>query len=272
MKTSIYSAIAMAVAMVFGLPIFWLLASSLRPPGMRFSVEGMGIPGIDFPPTAASWVNQFSSPLVLEGLGRSAVIALTATLLALLLGVPAALALARRNAPHQRRQGEIILALMLMVRILPPIVLAMPLTVIMHAFGLLDTTLALILVNAMMVLPFVVIILRQTFVEIPAELEHAAALDGANTLHIVCRITLPLAAPAIVATGLIAFAFAWNDYIFAIAFFRLEMRTLPLLIASGAGGGDMMVRAFVALMVPVLLALFAQRYIIQGMTMGALVR
>ena len=262
----------MAVALVFGLPIFWLFAASLRPPGMRFSVEGLGVPFIDFPPTAANWISQFESPLVLSGLARSGAISLSATLLALALGVPAALALARRNAPQHRRQGEIILALMLMVRILPPVVLAMPLTVIMHSFGLLDTMLALILVNAMMVLPFVVIILRQTFVEIPADLEQAAAMDGANALHIVCRITLPLAAPAIVATGLIAFAFAWNDYVFALGFFRLEMRTLPLLIASGAGGGDMMVRAFVAIMVPVLLALFAQRYIIQGMTMGALVR
>src|SRR5258705_303080 len=84
----------------------------------------------------------------------------------------------------------------------------------LRSFGLLDTQLALILINATFILPFVVVILRQSFLDLPVELEEAAMVDGCNHLGAFWRIALPLAAPTMAATGLIIFAFTWNEFLF----------------------------------------------------------
>jgi multiple sugar transport system permease protein len=150
-------------------------------------------------------------------------------------------------------------------------VLVVPFYLMFHWLGLLDSILALVLVNAAMLLPLVTIIVRQTFLELPRELEEAAEVDGASPLRVFLRVVLPLAAPAIAAAGLIVFAFAWNEYLFTLAFFVLEVKTMPMSITSVAGtGAALMVRTLLAMSVPVILALLAQRYIVRGLTLGAL--
>src|SRR3546814_3549289 len=88
---------------------------------------------------------------------------------------------------------------------------------VLRSLGLLDTHLALVLINATFILPFVVVILRQTFLDLPFELEEAALVDGASYFQAFWQVALPLALPAVAATGLIIFAFAWNEFLFAIA-------------------------------------------------------
>ena len=145
---------------------------------------------------------------------------------------------------------------------------------VMRALGLLYTHLALILLNATFVLPFVVVIVRQTFLDLPVELEESAMVDGCSHLSAFWLIALPLAAPSIAATGLIMFAFTWNEFIFALTISSREAITVPVHMAGaidtrGVQFWFMGVRAMIAMIPPVIIALLAQRYIVRGLTLGA---
>jgi multiple sugar transport system permease protein len=199
-------------------------------------------------------------------------IAVGASLLALLLGTPAAYALARFR--FRRVPNRDITVWFLSQRVLPPVATVIPFYLVMRALGLLDTQLALILINATFVLPFVVVIVRQTFIDLPLELEEAALVDGAGHFGAFWRIALPLALPAIAATGLIIFAFAWNEFLFAITVASREAITIPVQMAGavdtrGVQFWFMAVRAMIAMIPPVVVALLAQRFIVRGLTLGA---
>lgn len=269
MRAAVVSVAALAVTIVFLLPILWMFSASVRGPGQRFDVGGLGIPWIDFDPTFAPWMQELAVPRVQEGLLNSTLIAVGAMVLASLLGVPAAWALARQARRGRKRRSDVITGLMLAARVVPPIVLMIPLYLMTDWVGLIDTMLPLILVNASLVLPFIIVIMRQTFLDLPIELEEAAMLDGAPPWVVLFRIILPVSTPALAASALIALAYVWNDYLFAFSFFRLELWTMPIMITAGGGGANGMVRTAIAIMVPAIIALVAQRYIVRGLTFGA---
>ncbi|MCB2054655.1 MAG: carbohydrate ABC transporter permease [Geminicoccaceae bacterium] len=263
---------AVLVAMIFFFPIYWSLSTSLRNPMDTFTVVGLGIPWIHFEPTLANWIEQAFTPETRQALANSTIIAGLASLLALALGTPAAYALARFR--YRLVSGRDITIWFLSQRILPPVAVVIPFYLMMRAVGLLDTHLALILVNATFVLPFVVVIVRQTFLDLPVELEEQAMVDGCGHVSAFWRIALPLAAPSIAATGLIIFAFTWNEFIFALTIASKEAITVPVHMAGaidtrGVQFWFMAVRAMIAMIPPVLIALIAQRYIVRGLTLGA---
>jgi multiple sugar transport system permease protein len=272
MRYSIYSLIAVVVAMIFMFPLYWAFSTSLRNPMDTFTVSGLGIPFIHFEPTLNNWIEQLATGETRRALMNSTVISIGASALALLLGTPAAYALARF---HFRLPPNRDLTLwFLSQRVLPPVATVIPFYLVMRTLGLLDTYLALILINATFILPFVVVILRQTFIELPVELEEAAMVDGTGFLGAFLRVALPLAAPAMAATGLIIFSFAWNEFLFAITISSKNAITIPVHMAGavdtrGVQFWFMAVRAMIAMIPPVLLALLAQRYIVQGLTFGA---
>jgi multiple sugar transport system permease protein len=208
-----------------------------------------------------------------HALYNSSVIATLATLLALLLGTPAAYGLARfRFVIVPNRDLTI---MFLAQRILPPVATVIPFYLMMGMLGLLDTHLGLILINATFILPFVVVILRQGFLDLPVELEESALVDGANHFGAFLRISLPLVAPVVAATGLIIFGRAWNEFLFALAIASKGAITIPVHMAGTAGTRGvyfwyLAVRQMIAILPPVLIALLAQRYIVRGLTMGAI--
>jgi len=270
MTRAIVTVLAIFATLVFFFPLYWAISTSLRSPADTFTVTGVGIPFLQFQPTLENFVTELSTPEGLKALWTSMVVSSTATLLALVLGIPAAYALAR----FRFFSNADITIWFLSQRALPPVATLLPFYLIFREFGLLDTKLALILVNATFILPFVVVILRQTFLDLPVELEEAALVDGAGFFRAFLLVALPLAAPAIAATALIIFSFAWNEFLFAISFGITETKTMP---AHMAGAVDtrgvqfwfMATRALIAMVPPVILALFAQRYIVQGLTLGA---
>ena len=272
LRYALVSALAVAVALVFLFPIYWSLSNSLRDPLDTFTVTGLGFPWINFHPTLKNWIEQATTPETVHALENSTVIALGAAALALCLGTPAAYALARfrfRLMPNRD-----ITVWFLSQRVLPPVASVVPFYLIMRAVGLLDTRTALILLNATFILPFVVVIVRQTFLDLPVELEESALVDGASHWAAFWRIALPLAAPSIAATGLILFAFTWNEFIFALTIGSREALTVPVHItgaidARGVQFWFMGVRATIAILPPVAIALLAQRYIVRGLTLGA---
>jgi multiple sugar transport system permease protein len=263
---------AIVVALVFIFPIYWAFSQSLRNPIDTFTVAGFGIPWINFTPTLGNWIDQLGTPETGQALINSTMISVSAALLALALGTPAAYAIARFR--FERWKNQDIAVWFLSQRVLPPVATVVPFYLVMRAFGLLDTHLALILINATFVLPFVVVILRQTFLDLPVELEEAALIDGANHWGAFWRVALPLAAPSMAATGLIIFAFAWNEFLFAVAIGSDKAITVPVHIAGaidtrGVQFWFMGVRAMTAIIPPVIIALIAQRYIVRGLTLGA---
>ncbi len=272
MRYSVYSLLAVVVAMIFMFPLYWAFSTSLRNPMDTFTVSGLGIPFIHFEPTLNNWIEQLATGETRRALMNSTVISIGASALALLLGTPAAYALARF---HFRLPPNRDLTLwFLSQRVLPPVATVIPFYLVMRTLGLLDTYLALILINATFILPFVVVILRQTFIELPVELEEAAMVDGTGFIGAFLRVALPLAAPAMAATGLIIFSFAWNEFLFAITISSKNAITIPVHMAGavdtrGVQFWFMAVRAMIAMIPPVLLALLAQRYIVQGLTFGA---
>ena len=271
-RDAFYSLLAIFAAMVVFFPIYWAGSTSLRNPKDTFTVSGVGIPWLDFQPTLDNWIDQLSTEESINALANSTIIAICATLLALLLGLPAAYALARFR--FKKIPNKDLTVWFLSQRVLPPVATVIPFYLIVQTLGLYDTHLALILINATFILPFVVVIVRQTFLDLPIELEEAAFVDGATFMQAFLRIALPLALPAVAATGLIIFAFAWNEFLFAITLADRDARTIPVHMAGavdtrGVQFWFMAVRALIAMIPPVVIALLAQRYIVRGLTLGA---
>jgi multiple sugar transport system permease protein len=233
-------------------------------------VAGLGIPFLDFAPTLDNFRTELSTPEGFRALRTSILVSVSATLLALGLGMPAAYALAR----FRFWSNADITVWFLSQRVLVPVATLIPFYLTFRTLGLLDTPLALILVNTTFVLPFVVVIMRQTFLDLPVELEEAALVDGATYFGCFLRIALPLAAPAAAATAMIIFAFTWNEFLFSSSLGITQTKMMP---AHMAGAVDtrgvqfwfMATRALIAMVPPVLLALIAQRYIVRGLTLGA---
>jgi multiple sugar transport system permease protein len=271
-KDTLLTLLAICVALLFVFPLYWAFSTSLRNPIDTFTVAGFGIPWLNFEPTLDNWTDQVGTPETLKALTNSTIIAVSASLLALLLGTPAAYAIARFE--FRRWRNRDITVWFLSQRVLPPVATVIPFYLVMRTLGLLDTHLALILINATFVLPFVVVIMRQTFLDLPVELEEAALVDGTTYWGAFWRIALPLAAPTMAATGLIIFAFCWNEFLFAVAIASQNALTVPVHIAGaidtrGVQFWFMGVRAMTAIIPPVLIALLAQRYIVRGLTLGA---
>lgn len=268
----IASLIAVTVALMFAFPIYWAFSQSLRNPIDTYTVAGLGVPWINFTPTLNNWIDQLSTPETVQALYNSTVIAVSAALLALVLGTPAAYAIARFR--FERWKNRDITVWFLSQRVLPPVATVIPFYLTMRYLGLLDTKLALILINATFVLPYVVVILRQTFLDLPVEIEEAALIDGAGHWGAFWRVALPLAAPSMAAAGLIIFALTWNEFLFAVAIGSSSAITVPVHIAGaidtrGVQFWFMGVRAMTAIIPPLIIALIAQRYIVRGLTLGA---
>lgn len=269
---AIASVVAVCVALVFFFPLYWAVSNSLRTPAETFTVTGLGIPFVNFTPTLENWTQQFRVPETYSAFVNSTVISFSAVAIALGLGLPAAYALARFRFFGIKNKDLTIW--FLSQRVLPPVATAVPFFIVFSSLDLLDTRIALTLVNATFILPFVVVICRQTFHDLPIELEEAALVDGASHFTAFWRVALPLAAPAIAAAALIMFAFAWNEYLFAVILTIKDAATLPVHIAGGVDTRGVQfwfvaVRSLVAMIPPVLLALLAQRYIVRGLTLGA---
>ena len=167
------------MALLFVFPIYWAFSQSLRNPLDTFTVAGFGIPWVNFTPTLDNWIDQLSTPETVQALAQQHHHrGLAPRCSRWLLGTPAAYALARFR--FERWQNRDITVWFLSQRVLPPVATVIPFYLTMRWLGLLDTHLALILINATFVLPFVVVILRQTFLDLPVELEEAALVDGAG--------------------------------------------------------------------------------------------
>jgi multiple sugar transport system permease protein len=205
-------------------------------------------------------------------LRNSAIIAIAAVAISLLVAVPGAYAVARLRFFGRRP----ISALFLAVYLFPAILLAIPLFVIFTRLGLRGSLGGLVIVYASQTVPITIYMLKQYFDTVPQALEEAAAMEGLNRLQILRHVSLPLAAPAIMATSLFVFMIAWNEFLFALLFLveKRESWTVSLGLSQLAGSIEVptsvLMAGAVVLTVPVIVVFFfTERWLVGGLTAGA---
>lgn len=250
-------------------PIVWLILTSLK---NRLDIFAFP-PKFFFNPDFSSYLNflSFSGDSVFPFLKNSLIIATGSTLIAILFGSLAAYAFSRM---HFLGRMPLLMGV-LATRLLPPITAVIPLFLLMRNLQLLDTHVGLIIVYSAINVPFAIWILKAFFDTIPKELEDSALIDGCSRLGALGRVTVPLALPGIAATATFVFILAWNEFTFAFIFTSLDAKTMPVLIAESLGEmqiywQDMSSLATIVALPGLLFAFFMQRYLVTGLTAGAI--
>ncbi|OUC15993.1 MAG: sugar ABC transporter [Alkalinema sp. CACIAM 70d] len=267
----ILRSITIAMVILFCLaPILWQLLTSFKT-----NADIAAIPNVYFPKrlTFAHYQELFTRRPFWNYLLNSAGVATVSTLLSLGLGAPAAYVLARIKLPGER----LILAAILLMTLFPYILLFLGLLELVQKFGLGNQYLALIIPYTAINLPLTILVLRSFFQQLPIDLEDAARVDGYNTVAMLVQIVLPMTVPALVTTGILAFIFAWNEFLFALTFITQEsMKTIPVAAAQLGGAsvfeipyGPIAAATVLGTLPLVGLVLAFQRRIISGLTAGA---
>ncbi|MDW3225378.1 MAG: carbohydrate ABC transporter permease [Paracoccaceae bacterium] len=281
-RVAIYAAlITWAIICLF--PIYWTLTTSFKmaPDVMR----GNMIPFWDFTPKWKGWESLGLSPRLigevstvreefLKRFWNSAIVAVSASTLAVVLGSLAAYGLSRFNYRFGFMRNSDISFFFLSQMILPPVVLALPFLVLYKSLNLLDSRIGLILLYTLMVLPIVIWIMRDQFQGIPVELEEAALVDGLGIWGAFLQIVLPIALPGMVAAFILSLVLCWNEYFFAALLTSTDAKTLPVMVASQTGSQginwwSMAALSSAAILPLVIVAIFLEKYIIKGMAAGA---
>jgi trehalose/maltose transport system permease protein len=251
-------------------PFYWAFATSLKTERELFAPASL------FPQTATAinYESVFGNNQFLRSLVNSTVVASTTTLLALVVGSFAAYALGRLRF----RGRMIMLYLVLAMTMFPQISILSGVFDVVNSLGLFGSLGSLVATYPLITLPFTVWTLTSFFKGLPAELEQAALVDGANAFQTFYLILLPLTAPALVTTGLLAFISAWNEYLFALTFTTINptAQTVPVAIALFSGRisrqepiAEIMAASVVVTIPLIALVLIFQRRIVEGLTAGA---
>jgi N,N'-diacetylchitobiose transport system permease protein len=267
-KRVVANVVAVLVALLFAFPTYWMVTSGLKPRGQVLST------GFDLVPssvTLQNFVTAWTKPYFLDALGNSLVVSLTAVAASLVVGLLAAVAMARLR--FRGRRGFVLL--MLVAQMAPFEALLIPMYLMMRDLDLLNQLPALILIYFAVTLPFCAWTLRGFVNGIPVELEEAAMVDGCGRWGAFRRVTLPLLGPGLVSTSVFAFITAWNEFLYALVLMRDAGRqTLPVWLSSftsvfGTDWGGAMA-ASTLFTVPVLVFfLIVQRKMVTGVTAGA---
>lgn len=269
--TQLFRYLLASAAVVAALtPVYWMLTISLKTEVDQFSVPPRWF---IFRPTTAHYYDAFAVRSFGQYLLTSAVVSVLATVCAMTLGTLAAYALSHFRWP--RRLDKHFALWILSTRMFPPIVTVIPLFLMMRDVRLLDTRASLIIVYTAFNLPFVVWMMRGFFSEIPRELEEAARVDGDSRLGALRRVVLPLVAPGLAATAVFCLIISWNEFLFALVLTQTDAAmTLPVGIAGRVTQyeikwGVMSAAASVAMMPILIFALAVQRYLVRGLSLGA---
>jgi multiple sugar transport system permease protein len=206
----------------------------------------------------------------MQNMFNSVLLSVCSVALSLVLGVPAAYAFAR----FKFRLGEDIAFTLLSFRFAPALLVLLPLSLYFKTLGLTNTYLGLIWVYQLICLPLILWIVRGYFEDISPDIEHAYRIAGNSWWKTFTRISIPLAKPGIAAAGLLAFIFAWNNFIFALILASADKQpvtvgALAFVTASGIQYGQIAAAIIISITPTLALALYAQRYLVEGLSMGA---
>jgi multiple sugar transport system permease protein len=267
LQTFLIYAGAVLILVWSGGPFLWQFSTSFQLDKALTSGSPSLIP---HPFTLEHYYNAFVEKQLHRYVWNSLVVSLATTFLCLSVGSLAAFALSRLNI--KGRFG--ILMVILSVSMFPQIALVGPLYLVATNLGLLDTYTALIITYLALGLPLVTWVLFGYFETLPREIDEAARMDGVSIPGLLWRIILPMSLPSLVTTGLLAFITAWNEFLFALAFTsNIDRQTIPVGIANFTNlyyvpWGDIAAASAVVTVPLILLVLFFQRHIIEGLTQG----
>lgn len=264
-----YALLAAAVVAAVA-PVYWMVTISLKNEVDQFATPPRWFA---FSPTLAHYSDAFLTRSFGQYLVTSATVATVSTVCAVMIGTLAAYGLSRfrLRGGLDRRLSVWILS----TRMFPPIVSAVPLFLMMRDLALLNTITSLVIVYTAFNLPFVVWMMRGFFQELPRELEEAAMVDGDSRLGALVRIILPLVTPGLAATAVFCLIMSWNEFLLALVLTQTDAAmTLPVGIAGRVTQYEIkwgvMSAAGVVAMLPILVfALAVQRYLVRGLSLGA---
>ncbi|PTE10788.1 carbohydrate ABC transporter permease [Mesorhizobium helmanticense] len=264
------------VVIFFMFPIVWIFMMSFQTNETILRIP----PQLVFEPTLANYTALITGKLTtmsgtldiafMRNLWNSVFLSTTSVAVALLLGVPAAYAFAR----HKFRGSEDIAFTLLSFRFAPALLVLLPLTLYFQKLGLANTYIGLIWVYQLICLPLILWIVRGYFEDIPADIEYAYRIAGHSWFATFRKIALPLAGPGIAAAGLLAFIFAWNNFVFALVLASADKQpvtvgALAFITSSGIQYGQISAAIVLSITPTLALALYAQRYLVEGLSLGA---
>ncbi|MFF7311411.1 ABC transporter permease subunit [Streptomyces sp. NPDC008137] len=274
MRTSVPARVGQYTALLaylvfLAFPFLWLLSTAFKPPRELGSLHPTWIPR---DPTLDNFRQAFDEQPLLHAALNSLVAALAAAVIAVLIATPMAYVVARRRT----RLAKAVTGWVVVSQAFPFVLLIIPLFLVLKNLRMINSVPGLVLVYVVWALPFALWMLAGYVRAVPAELEEAAAVDGAGRLRTLVSVTAPLLAPGIVATALFAFITAWNEFFFALVLLKTpEKQTLPVVLTHfiGAEGvadlGPLAAAAFLATLPSLVVFALIQRRITGGMLTGA---
>ena len=264
------------VLVFFLFPIVWIFLMSLQTNETILRIP----PSLAFTPIIDNYTALITGQLrtaagslqlnFMQNMFNSVLLSVCSVALSLVLGVPAAYAFAR----FKFRLGEDIAFTLLSFRFAPALLVLLPLSLYFKSMGLTNTYVGLIWVYQLICLPLILWIVRGYFEDISPDIEHAYRIAGNSWWKTFTRISIPLAKPGIAAAGLLAFIFAWNNFIFALILASADKQpvtvgALAFVTASGIQYGQIAAAIIISITPTLALALYAQRYLVEGLSMGA---
>jgi len=264
---ALYALLALTMLFFIG-PILWFMMLAIRPPSSAFAMP----PEFTFTPTANALIYTMVDP------GENApqavnsmIVAIGAVVLNLPFSVPAAYSLSR----FKIRGKKYIMLWYLGLLMAPPVAFLIPYFILMKNIGLSGSYLSMVLVLQTLTIPFSIWLMKSFIDEVPFEIEEAARVDGASYLTILTRIILPLVIPGLVVTSMFAFVFAWNNAAFPLVLSSQKTATLPIgtlgyFASTGVTWSYIASAAVVAMLPPMIIFLVFDKYVVRGLTFGAL--
>jgi multiple sugar transport system permease protein len=261
----IYAAVLVAVVLSL-FPILYLLITSFKPPNLTFAVPPVWV----FQPTLKNYLEVFAGGQFAHYFMNSLTIALGTTFLAVVLGSFAGYGFARfkfRGSFGLRMSS-------LIPQMLPPITIIVPLYVLFNTLGLIDTRSGLVVSYLTFTIPLAIWMMTGFFADVPVELEESAMIDGCTRLQAFFRINLRIVTPGLAATAILCFLYCWNEFLYAVILSGRDARTLPVSITSFMTNkailwGRIAAAGSLVLVPTLIFALLAQRYLIRGLSKGA---
>ncbi|MGV2986760.1 carbohydrate ABC transporter permease [Vibrio sp. E150_011] len=250
------------------LPIIWMFGTAFKSPGEILHSGAQLLPKtMSFESFQTLWHGDLL-PLI----SNTLIVSLSATVVSVVVAFFAAYALVRYQFPA--KLDNVFLLSVLIIKMMPPIVVAIPLYSFMNQIGLLNTKLGLVLSYQVYTLPFCIWMLLGFIRDIPLEIEEAGAMDGAHLFKRLGYIVFPLCAPGLVATAIFSMILGWNEFLFSLLFIHTPDKfTIPLFISNfmtedGTAWGELMAIGIISSLPMLALAGYMQRYLLRGFSMG----
>ncbi|WP_019536805.1 carbohydrate ABC transporter permease [Paenibacillus ginsengihumi] len=261
----LFNAVLWLMIAAFVFPLMWLVMTSLKTRVDAFSLP----PKFIFSPTFVNYAKVLEDGSFLHYYANSLKVGLLSTFFSLLIGIPAAYALAR----FPMRKKEDFAFWVLSTRMAPPIMVILPFFLVYKELHLLDTTVGLVIIYMTFSLSFILWMMRSYFESISVDIEDAARIDGFSRLMAFIKVTIPLSAPGIAAASIFSFIMSWNEFLYSLILTGDKTKTATVAITSfitfeGIRWGEVAAAGTMIVLPVIVFGICIQKYLVQGMTMG----